>query len=83
MLCYSCEKVHSCAVFQKLYEMSKDFEIKDCKEYKSSAYKYKLIAQDDELMRFFYDYFTDNLNLPVKMNDEEIRKIIKDRLLDM
>lgn len=53
MLCYSCEKVHSCAVFQKLYEMSKDFEIKDCKEYKSSAYKYKLIAQDDELMRFF------------------------------
>lgn len=83
MLCYSCEKVTSCPTFQTLYEMSKDFEIKDCRDYKSSTYKYKLIAQDDELMRFFYDYFTDNLDSLVHIDDEEIRRVIKQRLLDM
>lgn len=83
MLCYSCEKVASCPTFQTLYVMSKDFEIKDCRNYKSSTYKYKLIAQDDELMRFFYDYFTDNLGSLVHIDDKEIRRVIKQRLLDM
>ena len=83
MICYSCEKAENCAVFQKLYVMSKDFEIKDCNEYKSSVYKYKLIAQDDELMRFFYDYFTDNISSLAHISDEEIRRVIKERLLDM
>ncbi len=85
MLCYTCEKVHSCTTFQTLYTMSKDFVIKDCRDYeKNSAVRYKLIAQDDELMRFFYDYFTDNLDLPFQMvEDEEIRKAIRKRLLDL
>lgn len=85
MLCYTCEKVHSCPTFQTLYEMSKDFEIKDCRDYeKNSAVKYKLIAQDDELMRFFYDYFTDNLDEHLQMvEDEEIRRAIKHRLLKL
>lgn len=83
MLCYNCEKVKSCDIFQKLYAMSKDFEIKDCKDYKQSAYKYKLIALDDELMRFFYDYFTDNINSLAHIDDKEIRSVIKRRLLDM
>jgi hypothetical protein len=65
--------------------MSKDFEIRDCRDYeKNSAVRYKLIAQDDELMRFFYDYFTDNLDLHLKMvEDEEIRRVIRKRLLDL
>jgi hypothetical protein len=84
MLCYTCEKVHSCPTFQTLYVMSKDFEIKDCRDYeKNSAVKYKLIAQDDELMRFFYDYFTDNLDLTVQVDDAEIRRVIRKRLLEL
>ena len=86
MLCYTCEKVHSCPTFQTLYAISKDFEIKDCRDYeKNSAVKYKLIAQDDELMRFFYDYFTDNLDehLRQTVDDEEIRRAIRKRLLDL
>jgi hypothetical protein len=65
--------------------MSKDFEIRDCRDYeKNSAVRYKLIAQDDELMRFFYDYFTDNLDSHLKMvEDEEIRRVIRKRLLDL
>lgn len=86
MLCYTCEKVHSCPTFQTLYTMSKNFEIKDCRDYeKNSAVKYKLIAQDDELMRFFYDYFTDNLDdkLLMLVDDAEIRRVIKKRLLEL
>ena len=85
MLCYTCERVHSCSMFQTLYEMSKDFEINDCRDYeKNSAVKYKLIAQDDELMRFFYDYFTDNLDDVLKFADDaEIRRKVRERLLDM
>jgi hypothetical protein len=85
MLCYSCERVASCPTFQTLDAMSKDFEIKDCRDYKkNSAVKYKLIAQDDELMRFFYDYFTDNLDEHLQMvEDEEIRIAIKHRLLKL
>ena len=85
MLCYTCERIHDCPTFQNLYEMSKDFEIKDCRDYKkNSAVKYKLIAQDDELMRFFYDYFTDNLDDHIKsIDDAEIRRVIRKRLLDM
>jgi hypothetical protein len=65
--------------------MSKDFEINDCRDYeKNSAVKYKLIAQDDELMRFFYDYFTDNLDSPLQnVADDEIRRAIRKRLLDL
>jgi hypothetical protein len=65
--------------------MSKDFEIRNCRDYeKNSAVRYKLIAQDDELMRFFYDYFTDNLDSALQIvEDEEIRRAIKKRLLDL
>lgn len=86
MLCYTCERVHSCPIFQTLYAMSKDFEIKDCRDYeKNLTVKYKLIAQDDELIRFFYDYFTDNLDEHVRqtVDDEEIRRAIRKRLLDL
>ena len=84
MLCYSCEKIRECSIFQALCAMSKDFDIKDCRNYeKTSIDKYKLIAQNDSLMRFFYDYFTDDLHLPVPVDDEEIRKVIKQELLNM
>lgn len=84
MLCYSCEKVKSCHTFQTLYAMSKDFEIKDCRDYDAvSTDKYKLISQNDDLMMLLYDYFTDNLKLPYEISDEEIRKRIKEALLEM
>lgn len=85
MLCYTCEKAHNCPTFQTLYVMSKDFEIRDCRDYaKNSTVKYKLIAEDDELMRFFYDYFTDNLDSPLhNVEDDEIRRVIRKRLLDL
>lgn len=85
MLCYTCERVHNCPTFQTLYAMSKDFEIRDCRDYaKNSTVKYKLIAQDNELMRFLYDYFTDNLDSCSKnIEDDEIRRIIRQRMLDL
>lgn len=84
MLCYACERVGSCTVFQTLYAMSKDFEIKDCKDYETPyTNKYKLIARNDNLMRVIYDYFTDNLKLPVNIGDEEIKIAIREVLLDM
>ena len=83
MICYTCEKVESCPTFQTLYAMSKDFEIKDCRDYeKNSSVKYKLIAEHDELMRLLYDYFTDNLDLP-GVDDQEVHRVIRKAMLDM
>lgn len=84
MLCYHCEKAGQCSIYQALDVMSKDFNIKDCRDYnQTSAYKYRLIAQNDDLMALIYDYFTDSLVLSRPMTDEEIRRIIKTALLNM
>ena len=73
MICYHCKNIHSCKTFQTLYDTSKDFSINHCINYEDApAYKYKRIAENDELMHALYDYFTDNL-LGVNLSDDEIK----------
>lgn len=84
MLCNHCEKVGYCSTYYTLCTMSKDFDIKDCRNYdEASEYKYRLIARNDKLMRAIYDYFTNNLDLPKEMDDEKIKECIKTALLTM
>ena len=62
MICYHCKKVESCPTFRTLYSMSNDFCIDNCRDYDdASNYKYKKIAENDDLMRLVYDYFIGNL----------------------
>lgn len=81
MICYRCNKISYCSIFQKLYSMSKDFCINDCGDYdEASAFKYKKIADHDDLMHVLYDYFTDQLDkeaLRADYSDEEIKEMIK------
>lgn len=59
MICYRCEKISSCPTFRSLCSISKDFNIKDCRGYdEASQYKYRRIAENDDLMHLIYDYFT-------------------------
>ena len=80
MKCYSCEKISTCSIFQNLYKVSSDFNINNCFEYiETSKFKYRKIAEHDELMALIYDYFTDQIEdeISSKYSDEEIREIIK------
>ena len=55
--------------------MSKDFSINDCNTYeKDSAYKYKRIAENDELMHLIYDYFTKQIE--GEYSDEYVKEVI-------
>ena len=63
MLCYHCEKASGCQTFRTLYSKSKDFSIDECRDYVGvSKYKYRKIAENDELMHLIYDYFTDQID---------------------
>ena len=80
MICYTCDKISDCSIFQKLYKISNDFFIKNCLEYvEASEFKYRKIAENDELMVLIYDYFTNQIEEEIasKYSDEEIRNIIK------
>jgi len=80
MICYSCEKIGECSIFQNLYKISNDFHIDNCKDYiETSKYKYRKIAEHDDLMALIYDYFTNQIEEEIasKYSDEEIRNIIK------
>lgn len=60
--------------------MSKDFYINDCENYdETSEFKYKRIADHDDLMCLLYDYFTDQIDKDLRMDysDEEIKEMIK------
>lgn len=75
MLCYSCEKIGGCHIFQKLYSTSNDFYINDCKDYiGASNIKYKKIAEHDDLMALIYDYFTNQIG--EEYSYEEIKEVI-------
>lgn len=81
MLCYSCDKIGGCSIFQKLYKISNDFFINDCLEYVGAPeLKYRKIAEHDDLMALIYDYFTNQIDseelLGREYSDEEIRDII-------
>lgn len=73
MICYHCKNIHSCKTFQTLYDTSKDFSINHCVNYEDApAYKYKRIAEHDELMHVLYDYFTNQI-VDVNLSDDEIK----------
>ena len=80
MLCYSCEKIGECSIFQKLYPISNDFFINDCLEYVgASEFKYRKIAEHDDLMHLIYDYFTNQIDseeLDKEYSYEEIKELI-------
>ena len=62
MICYNCTKANSCPTFRTLYSMSKDFCINDCRDYDAAnAYRYRKIAENDDLMALIFDYFMDNI----------------------
>ena len=74
MICYHCTKASGCSVFRSLYSISKDFCINDCRDFDdASAYKYKKIAENDDLMRLIYDYFTGNVE---GYSEDETKKAI-------
>lgn len=79
MLCYSCDKIGGCHIFQKLYKTSNNFFINDCLEYvRASELKYRKIAEHDELMALIYDYFTNQIEEEIssKYSDKEIKDVI-------
>ena len=82
MICYNCEKASGCSVFRTLHSMSNDFCINECKDYdKSSKYKYRKIAEHDDLMHLIYDYFTEQIK--GDFSDEEIIRVIKGAMWDL
>lgn len=83
MICYKCAKASECPTFRKLYTMSKDFCINDCKDYDGvSNYKYRVIAANDGLMRLIYDYFMGQVEVD-GYTDDDIKEIIRYHLMDM
>ena len=73
MICYHCKNIHSCKTFQTLYDTSKDFSINHCVNYEDApVYKYKRIAEHDELIHAIYDYFTNQI-VDVNLSDDEIK----------
>ncbi|MDD5901727.1 MAG: hypothetical protein PUC73_12630 [Lachnospiraceae bacterium] len=79
MLCYHCKKAEDCATFRNLYSMSTDFAINKCRNYvETEADKYKLIAENDELMKLIYDYFTHQV--VGNYTDEEVKQAITSAL---
>lgn len=82
MICYRCEKISSCPTFRSLYSMSKNFSINDCRDYdEASQYKYRRIAEHDDLMHLIYDYFTGQVE--GGYNDEETRAVITNAMWNL
>lgn len=72
MLCYHCEKASDCPTFRTLCFVSEDFCINKCKDFEDSLrYTYMKIAENHDLMRLIYDYFTDILEGYSKEEAEE------------
>ena len=82
MICYRCNKIGGCSTFRTLYSISDDFCINKCNNYdEESQYKYKKIAEHDELMHAVYDYFTNNL--PGDITEERAKKSITSAMWDL
>lgn len=81
VICYHCTKASGCPTFRTLYTMSKDFCINDCRDFDdASTYKYRKIAENDNLMKLIYDYFTENLK---GCSEDEAKIVITNILWDM
>lgn len=73
-ICCNCTKAIDCSIFRTLYSMSQDFCINDCKDFdEMSDFKYRKIAENDDLMHLIYDYFTNNLTM---CSEDEAKKIL-------
>lgn len=74
MICYHCKNIGGCETFRSLYNMSQDFNINHCINYdETSNYKYKRIAEHDDLMHLIYDYFTEQVE---GFDDEYVKEAI-------
>ena len=74
MICYHCKNIVDCKTFQSLYDMSQDFDINHCANYDDAPdYKYKRIAEHDNLMHAIYDYFTGQIK---GFDDEYAKEVI-------
>lgn len=82
MICDHCRNLEVCAIFRNLYSASNDFDINQCKHYDDSInYKYKKIAEHDDLMNLIYDYFTDRL--PDDIGKKEAKEAIIRAILNL
>ena len=82
MICYHCAQVKDCSKFRRMYSELEDFSVNKCRDYQDAAeYKYKKIAEHDDLMHLIYDYFTEQIE--GDFTDEEIVKVIKNALCDL
>ena len=82
MICYRCEKVKYCPAYKMLYSKSNNFSINECEDFDEvSKYKYRHIAEHDELMHLIYDYFLGQVE--VDATEEEVVRVIKNALLEL
>lgn len=82
MLCYNCDKVKTCSIYNNLCCMSNNFSIDNCKDFDEvSKYKYKRIAEHDELMHLIYDYFLGQVE--GDFPEEKVVYVIKRELLNL
>ena len=82
MICYHCKNIGGCKTFYHLHCTSKDFSINHCVDYDDApAYRYKRIAEHDDLMHLIYDYFTEQIE--GDFSDEEIIRVIKNAMWDL
>lgn len=77
MICGHCAKLKDCPKFSRMYSDFEDgFDINKCKEYEDEKkYKYKKIAEHDDLMHLLYDFFTEQVE--GNFSGEEIVNVIK------
>ena len=82
MICYNCENVNTCDIFHAINFSSDDFCINQCKYYDDACkYKYKRIANHDNLMRLIYDYFTDQVQ--GDYSEQEVKDTIINTILNL
>lgn len=76
MICGRCAKVKDCPKFQRMYFDFEDFSINKCQYFEDEEkYRYKKIAEHDDLMHLLYDFFTEQVE--GDFSDEEIIRVIK------
>lgn len=72
MICYYCEKVYTCDLVR--FANKENFEISKCENFSEMPeFKYKRIAEYDELMKLIYDYFTGKVE---GHSDEETKEVL-------
>ena len=82
MICCSCENANTCTIFKTLRAVSNNFCINECEKYEDgSKYKYKKIADHDDLLHLIYDYFTGQVDS--KYSEEQTKTAIIHALMNL